>query len=253
MEKNNIDDLLTNEIYADDLSDISSISDGWDEIYSNNTDHDSDSLKTLDSDTEDEDDLLGWGEEDPPRNNEPFLGSPGATFDVTVGSEIITEKFIGDEFFQMVADETNKYYSQNSDKYESIENSKWVDVTVPEMKRWFGLVLLMSLSRIEYLHYYWMTNTMFSMPIVPKIISRKRFFEILQFLHFSDNSNAPVNAGRLHKVQKVVDYFTEKFKNLYKPSQNLSVVETLIPWKKRGTIKSYKPVWAWWQLCPTTV
>lgn len=47
--------------------------------------------------------------------------------------------------------------------------------------------------------------------------------------------------GRLFKVQKIIEYFSEKFKKLYKHSQNLSLEEEVIPWRGRLKIKTYNP------------
>jgi hypothetical protein len=49
-----------------------------------------------------------------------------------------TELFFEDGFFDMLCQETNRYYLQNHEKYDRrYKVLKWVDVTLPEMKKVF--------------------------------------------------------------------------------------------------------------------
>lgn len=61
-------------------------------------------------------------------------------------------------------------------------------------------------------------------------MSRFRFKQILTYLHFADNENISPNEDRLAKVRPIVEYFLAKFKNIYKPKQNLSLDKGIIPW-----------------------
>jgi hypothetical protein len=50
----------------------------------------------------------------------------------------ITELFFGDENFEMLCKESNLYYFQNQEKYDSSSKGlKLVDVSVAEMKKFF--------------------------------------------------------------------------------------------------------------------
>jgi hypothetical protein len=62
--------------------------------------------------------------------------------DPTKVSEII-ELFFGDNFFEMLSKETNLYYFQNEEKYNSNSKGlKWVDVVTAEMKQFFAVIIL---------------------------------------------------------------------------------------------------------------
>jgi hypothetical protein len=67
-----------------------------------------------------------------------FTGNPGAKqipSDSTKVSDV-TELFFGDSFFDMLCQETNRYYLRNHEKYDrSYKVLKWVDVDLPEMKK----------------------------------------------------------------------------------------------------------------------
>lgn len=95
------------------------------------------------------DTVIDWNDNDPPRQNEPFEGLAGVKFDTTnMRPEGFAEKFIGDDLFRFIVDETNRYYYQNSYKYKVDKKSKkWVDVTVPEIKKWFGLLVIMGIVK----------------------------------------------------------------------------------------------------------
>jgi hypothetical protein len=74
-----------------------------------------------------------WVKEDKMPNLGHFSGNPGVKeilSDPTKVSEIM-ELFSGDNFFEMLSNETNLYYFQNQGKYDSSSKGlKWVDVSV---------------------------------------------------------------------------------------------------------------------------
>lgn len=185
-----------------------------------------------------------WSDFDLPKNNEPFESSPGPNIFLksTDKVEDVAGMFIGDDLFEFIAAETNKYYAQNSQTYKSIKNTgKWFNLTVTELKKWFALVIIMGLVRKCIINDYWSSNPLIETPIFSKTMSRNRFRQILSFLHFSDNTTIPETADRLFKIQKIIDYFMNKFKDNYKPKQNLSIHESIIPWNRKLNPRIYNP------------
>ena len=58
--------------------------------------------------------------------------------------EDVAKLFIGNDLFQFINIETNRYYEQNSNRRKQDKKSaKFVDVTAGELKKWFALVILM--------------------------------------------------------------------------------------------------------------
>lgn len=103
-------------------------------------------------DSEDEplDINLDWTTYDPQRNNEDFEGVQGINCLPNNRKSVadVTGLFIGDDLFDIITEETNRYHTKNQHKYKTISHtSKWVDVTNTELKRRFGLVLIMGLVR----------------------------------------------------------------------------------------------------------
>ena len=81
-----------------------------------------------------------WVKTDKTPNLGPFTGNPGVKqipSDPTKVSQV-TGLFLGDTFFDMLCEETNRYYLQNQEKYVTgSKGLKWSDVTVAEMKIFF--------------------------------------------------------------------------------------------------------------------
>ena len=75
-------------------------------------------------------------------------------------------------------------------------------------------------------------------------MARNRFTEILKFLHSVDNSNYNANdpnRDKLYKVWGVVEFLVDQFKNIYMPTQHISIDEELLLWKGRLSFKQYIP------------
>jgi hypothetical protein len=81
-----------------------------------------------------------WVKTDKTPNLGQFTGNPGVKqipSDPTKVSQV-TGLFLGDTFFDMLCEETNRYYVQNQEKYVTgSKGLKWSDVTVAEMEIFF--------------------------------------------------------------------------------------------------------------------
>lgn len=60
-------------------------------------------------------------------------------------------------------------------------------------------------------------------------------------LHFSRNPKegevAPLN--RLHKIQPLINYFNSKMEEIYEPSKNLSIDESMVLWRGRLIFRQF--------------
>ena len=91
------------------------------------------------------------------------------------------------------------------------------------------------------LHDYWSTEPSIETPFFSKVMSRRRFMQILQSWYFCNNEDIPTNSNRLVKVQLVINYLKNRFIDVYKPCQQLSLDECIIPWRGKLSFRTYNP------------
>ena len=61
----------------------------------------------------------------------------------------------------------------------------------------------------------------------------------MTFLHFNNNSEAPLPADRISKVKPHLYYFLPKFQSIYIPKEELSLEEAMKKWRGRLRFKTY--------------
>ena len=98
------------------------------------------------------------------------------------------ELFFTREAWQLLVSQTNLYAEQ---RREPAESSVWYPVTESEMKAWISLYLNMGLVTKPNLNSYWSPDPVLSSPFFLSLMSQIRFFQILRYLHFADNTRAP--------------------------------------------------------------
>ena len=159
--------------------------------------------------------------------------------------DIIIKAIFNDDFWELLVEETNLY----ADQYFGTQNLSpharardWVPVTVPEMKKFIGLWVLTGLDEKPAIRDYWSNHPLRGNQLFKQTMTSRRFELINQFLHFADNSAKSPDAGRLYKVQPLLDHFGIKLMNLFYPGQALSLDEAVIPWKGRLNFRTYNPM-----------
>ena len=184
-----------------------------------------------------------WCKTDKKPGNQPFLRTIGLNM-VNDNRESVVEvmnSITGDNLTQLLTEQSNLYHSQNAEKWKvSPKTLKWSNITPEEMRKFLGLIILMGQVRKENIRDYWSTDPTISTPIFPRTMSRNRFESIWQAWHFSDNSQQTQDSGRLLKIWPVYEYFVQKFR-VYSPKQELSLDETMIPWRGRLKFRTYNP------------
>ena len=137
--------------------------------------------------------------------------------------------------------ETNLYARQSQNEE---QRERWSRVTLSEMKKFFAIILHMSVVKKPAIRDYWSTNPAMYSSFASQIrLSRDRFFTILKYLHNNDNRTFiprdQPNHDPLHKIRPLVDLLNRKFKELYTPSAEITIDEAMIPFRGRLRFKVY--------------
>ena len=152
----------------------------------------------------------------------------GVTVEYNHPQSVSEITIFGNDFFELVASQTNLNHQQNEKSYKKYDEAlKWTDVTNSDMKKFLEIIILMGQIRKSHWKEYRSTDPLHKTPVFPKIMTRRRFEEIMTFLHFNDNSESPLPADRISKVKPLLDYFLPKFQSIYIPKQELSLDEAM--------------------------
>ena len=153
------------------------------------------------------------------------------------------ELFFTQEVWQLLVSQINLYAEQ---KRGPADSSVWYPVTESEMKAWISLYLNMGLVTKPNLNCYWSTDPVLSSPFFPSLMSRNRFFQILRYLHFADNTRAPprdsADYNKLYKIQPFLDLAMARFQEVYTPERQLAIDETLIKFKGKVHFRQFIPI-----------
>ena len=161
----------------------------------------------------------------------------------------IFENFFSDDICQFIAEQTNLYAQQqigiksNQGKIKRRSREQdWVPTNKEEIKLLFALLLLQGIIQKPTLGHYFSRNRLVATPVFFEIMTEKRFFLLLKFLHFSDNEAYDGQTPpKLYKIQPVFDHLVRKFSEAYIPADKLSIDESLLLWKGRLGWKIYIP------------
>ncbi|PNF18924.1 hypothetical protein B7P43_G18030, partial [Cryptotermes secundus] len=180
---------------------------------------------------------------------EHFTGSFGPQGGALNVVEIVDvfELFFDKQMVNQIVTETNRYAEQflrGRDLPVRSPARAWKPVTEGEIYVLLGLFMLMGIIQKPTLRSYFSTRRIMSTPGFRDIISRNRLELICKFLHFVDNETMSTYQGpqKLFKIFPLISHLNKKFQEIYLPSQNISVDESLTLWKGRLSFKQYLPL-----------
>ena len=119
----------------------------------------------------------------------------------------------------------------------------WYDTTVPEMKAFVGVLLLMGINQIPCIADYWSTHKYLSVPSIAAVLPANHFNHLLTSIHFNDNSAAKPHGhpgyDKLYKVRPIIESILQKCLSLYKPHWENSIDEAMVGFKGRSSLKQH--------------
>ena len=181
--------------------------------------------------------------------------TPGAVFD----------EFFEGKMWTILSENTNKYVhrklrqakdkgdkdpiellSEGADQNPCAQLNKWEDTSPDEMKVFVAHLIVMGILKKNSLEQYWSRDSILNMPFFGHYMSRNRFQNILLNLHISDPDETNPQKGEadhdpLVLVRPMVDMMQRNFHTKYRPGKELSLDESMCPFKGRVHFKCYNP------------
>ena len=173
-----------------------------------------------------------------------FVGKQGPQMRRTslpekLSSKVFFEQYFTDEVWQLLVDMTNaNAIGKNV--------SSWKNINVAEMKAFFGLLLAMGLLKLPKIKDYWRKiNWLIHVSSFGEVMPRDRFLQLYRYLHVC-NDNQQIPRGQdghdpLFKIRSFLNLISDRFRNVYKPSRDICIDESLIPYKGRIYFRQFIP------------
>lgn len=139
-------------------------------------------------------------------------------------------EYLGLDFWQLVAEQSNIYSAQKREL-------KSIDTNAIEMIHFAGVQLMMGTLKYPQGRLYW--NRDLCVPVIRDTISRDRFFELRNYLHFVDIHHPNTN-DKLWKIRPLIDPILNKCQSLPR-SKHMSIDEQMIPFSGRCEYRQYVP------------
>lgn len=174
-----------------------------------------------------------------------FTAVPGilADFDNERGILQYFEHFFNNEIIGIICTETNRY----ADNYISAHAraKPFAELTPNELKVYFALVMLQGVVNKPEVEQFWSKNPMIVTPFFPQTMAWRRFKQIKQYLHFSNNAEYDPNnhpQPKLNKIWPVYDKLNTIFKTTVIPDKYITIDESLLLYKGRLSWMQYIPL-----------
>ena len=158
-----------------------------------------------------------------------------------------------DDLVEFLVIESIRYAQQNGRQFEIDKN---------EMAAFIGVNFIMSLDVQPGIKSYWSVGDILGNSRVKQVMTRTRFEEILQNLHFADNSKteqAGTEPDKAKKIRPLLSHFNKYFISAKQDSSKQSVDEHMCKFKGKSGMKQYmknKPIkWGfklWFRSCAKT-
>lgn len=115
----------------------------------------------------------------------------------------------------------------------------WKDVSVSELKIFFGLIMWFGLDQKPSIASYWSQNPLYKSEI-SRYMSRNRFEIILANIHTCNNEIADTS-DKMYKIRYLIEDLNEKFVKYYTPGRNVCIDESMMAWRGNLNFRQYIP------------
>jgi hypothetical protein len=151
----------------------------------------------------------------------PFVQETGPSVNLADNAGVLDFFFLffGEEFFESITIETNRYASDARRKALASGNphrTDWTPTTVPEMRAFIAMQIMFGVMPVTDMNLIWSTISWAgpSYPWYSSIMPRNRYWALSRYFHVRDTSDAPShgspNFDPLFKIRPVIDLFNRK-------------------------------------------
>jgi len=144
--------------------------------------------------------------------------------------EIFTETLTAD-LVTLIVEQSNLYARQLGGT---------LDLEPQELLAWLGVTIMMGVLVLPRRAQYWGE---FAPELIELAFTRDRYMDILKYLHLNDNTQAiargQIGYDPLVKIRPLLDTLNRTFPLLYSPGKELTIDESMCPFKGRLFFKQY--------------
>jgi hypothetical protein len=119
-----------------------------------------------------------------------------------------------------------------TNEYGQAHAKAWKDITRKDLLSFIAILFISGIQKRKDKPSHWFSdNRFFENPVMKKVMSGRKFFTILRYLHCCPVMNQDPTSESYdptYKVSEMKDFLEERFKTLFIPGQQLSLDETLI-------------------------
>lgn len=181
-------------------------------------------------------------------NDEWQPGNPGQYSELPFTKTTGLQEYIADtpisyfnaicneELLSLLTHSTNEYgeYERAASRSAQSRAKFWKPISCSDIKLFFGLLLHMGFIKINRLSDYWKTDSYFNQPIFAKAMSRNTFLLILRMLCVN------IGGTTSHcKIKPIIDYFNRRMLEIYYPTKNIVIDESMMLWRGRLRFRQY--------------
>lgn len=116
--------------------------------------------------------------------------------------------------------------------YGQLHAKKWRDMTRQDLENFFAVLFISGIQkRKDKPTNWWSENKILESSLIKKVMSGRRFFDMLRYLHccpVENRDSSAVDYDPMYKVNEVKDYLESRYDKVFSPGQQLSLDETLI-------------------------
>ena len=112
------------------------------------------------------------------------------------------------------------------------------------MRTFLGINYVMSINKLPTIKNYWKCGQYVGNEDIRNAMSRSRFEEILQSLHFSDKTKVD-KSDKGYKVRSLINHFNQSFPECVSDDCTQSIDEQVVKFTGRSSMKQYvknKPI-----------